>query len=113
MSEASWGFSTCLRGVGRYASLYSPSEFAQVTTCVWRGRTADIPVAPPFAHELAGVEEWEGGEGRALRLALDDVLDLVVPETADRHEEVAGGQADSWLGRVVWKRRFHCHGPQP
>ncbi|WP_326659108.1 hypothetical protein [Streptomyces canus] len=31
------------------------------------------------------------GDGRVLRLALDDVLDLVVHETAGRHEAVAGG----------------------
>ncbi|WP_405675435.1 hypothetical protein [Streptomyces canus] len=31
------------------------------------------------------------GTGGARQLALDDVLDLVVPETADRHEKAAGG----------------------
>lgn len=32
---------------------------------MWRGRVADIPVAPPFVHALAGVEEREGGVGGA------------------------------------------------
>ena len=56
---------------------------------VSHGRLA--PVVARCAALLDSQTRAASEDGRELRLALDDVLDLVVRETADRHEEAVGG----------------------